>query len=168
MSRIDHFDDPDAPKANSVVPSTTAIVIDDSGRIVLVKRKDNDLSALPGGGMELGESIEEAAVREVKEETGLDVTVTGLVGVYTNPRHVIEYSDGEVRQRFSLCFTTELAGGELAYDGESTDIRWVDCGYRRAGDAPLYAVANRTLQFQGDRSVYGLDERLTTTRDRRA
>lgn len=126
MSRIDHFNDPDAPKANSVVPSTTAIVTDDAGRIVLVKRTDNDLWALPGGGMELGESIEETAVREVKEETGLDVTVTGLVGVYTNPLHVIEYSDGEVRQQFSLCFTTELVGGELAFDAESTDITWVD------------------------------------------
>lgn len=126
MARIDHFNDPDAPKANSVVPSTTAIVTDDAGRIVLVRRKDNDLWALPGGGMELGESIEDTAVREVKEETGLDVTITGLVGLYTNPKHVIEYSDGEVRQQFSLCYTTALTGGELRFDSESTDITWAD------------------------------------------
>ena len=125
MARIDHFNNPDAPKANSVVPSTTAVVVDSEGRIALVHRKDNGLWALPGGGMELGESIEDCAIREVKEETGLDVEITGVVGAYTNPRHVIEYSDGEVRQQFSLCFTTSLVGGTLAYDGESTDIAWV-------------------------------------------
>ena len=125
MARVDHFEDPAAPKANSVVPSTTAIVADNHGRIALVKRKDNELWALPGGGMELGESIEQGAVREVKEETGLDVEVVGLVGVYTNPQHVMAYDDGEVRQQFSLCFTTKLLGGELQFDDESTDIAWV-------------------------------------------
>lgn len=126
MARTDHFNDPNAPKPNSVVPSTTAVVTDNEGRIALVHRKDNGLWALPGGGMELGESIEDCAVREVREETGLEVRVTGLVGVYTNPNHVIEYTDGEVRQQFSLCFTTELLGGTLAYDAESTDISWVE------------------------------------------
>ena len=125
MARVDYFEDPAAPRANSVVPSTTAIVADGQGRIALVKRKDNELWALPGGGMELGESIEQGAVREVKEETGLDVEVDGLVGVYTNPHHVMAYDDGEVRQQFSLCFTTKLLGGELQFDDESTDIAWV-------------------------------------------
>jgi ADP-ribose pyrophosphatase YjhB (NUDIX family) len=124
MSRIDHFNAVNAPKANSVVPSTTAIVTDAEGRIVLVRRKDNDLWALPGGGMELGESIEDCAVREVREETGLDVTIDSLIGVYTNPNHVIEYSDGEVRQQFSLCYRTTLISGELTTDAESTDIAW--------------------------------------------
>ena len=125
MSRIDHFNNPNAPKANSVVPSTTAIVTDEAGRIVLIRRKDNELWALPGGGMDLGESIEDCAIREVKEETGLEVALTGLVGVYTNPHHVIEYSDGEVRQQFSLCYTTTLIGGDLKIDDESTDIAFV-------------------------------------------
>ena len=125
MARIDYYNDPEAPKANSVVPSTTSVVEDEAGRIVLVHRRDNDLWALPGGGMEVGESIEDCAVREVKEETGLDVEVTGLIGVYTNPRHVMKYDDGEVRQQFSLCYTTRLIGGTLTYDEESTDIAWV-------------------------------------------
>lgn len=125
MSRVDYYNDPNAPKANNVLPSTTAVVSDTAGRIVLIRRKDNELWALPGGGMDLGESIEETAVREVKEETGLDVEVTGLIGVYTNPNHVMAYDDGEVRQQFSLCYTTRLLGGELAFDEESTDISWV-------------------------------------------
>lgn len=125
MARIDYYNDPAAPPANSVVPSTTAVVTDQHGRIVLVHRRDNDLWALPGGGMDLGESIVQGAVREVKEETGLDVEITGLVGVYTNPHHVMAYDDGEVRQQFSLCFTTRLLGGELRFDSESTDIAWI-------------------------------------------
>lgn len=126
MGRIDYYEDPDAPRPNSVVPSTTSVVLDEQGRIVLVHRKDNGLWALPGGGMELGESIEDCAVREVKEETGLDVEIVGLVGVYTSPHHVMKYDDGEVRQQFSLCYTTRLLGGELAFDSESTDIAWVE------------------------------------------
>jgi ADP-ribose pyrophosphatase YjhB (NUDIX family) len=124
MARTDYYNDPDAPPANSVVPSTTAVVTDAQDRIVLIRRRDNDLWALPGGGMELGESIVDTAVREVKEETGLDVEVTGLVGVYTDPRHVMAYTDGEVPQQFSLCFTTRLLGGDLLVDAESTDIAW--------------------------------------------
>lgn len=124
MARVDYYNDPAAPRANSVVPSTTAVVTDDQGRIALVHRRDNDLWALPGGGMDLGESIVQCVVREVKEETGLDVEVTGLIGVYTNPQHVLAYDDGEVRQQFSLCFTTRLLGGELLIDSESTDIAW--------------------------------------------
>ena len=125
MARIDHYNNPDAPPANSVVPSATAVVTDDGGRILLVRRRDNDLWALPGGGMDLGESIEDTAIRETREETGLNVEITGLVGVYSNPHHVMAYDDGEVRQQFSLCFTTRLIGGLLAIDTESTDSRWV-------------------------------------------
>jgi ADP-ribose pyrophosphatase YjhB (NUDIX family) len=124
MARTDYYNDPHAPAPNSVVPSTTAVVSDSRDRIVLIRRRDNNLWALPGGAMELGESISEAAVREVKEETGLDVDITGLIGVYTNPRHVMAYADGEVRQQFSLCFTTRLLGGQLRVDSESTDIAW--------------------------------------------
>jgi ADP-ribose pyrophosphatase YjhB (NUDIX family) len=124
MARTDYYNDPDAPPANSVVPSTTAVVTDDQDRILLIKRRDNDLWALPGGGMELGESIVDTAVREVKEETALDIEVTGLIGVYTNPRHVMAYTNGEVRQQFSLCFSTRLIGGDPRVDYESTDISW--------------------------------------------
>jgi len=124
MARTDYYNDPNAPKPNSVVPSASAIVTDEHGRILLVKRRDNTLWALPGGGHDIGESIEQTAVREVKEETGLDVEVTRLVGIYTNPAHIVAFTDGEVRQQFSLCFTTKLRGGELAVDHESTDVAW--------------------------------------------
>jgi 8-oxo-dGTP pyrophosphatase MutT (NUDIX family) len=128
VPRRDHFDDPDAPAANSVVPSVVAAVRDEQGRLLMIHRTDNDLWALPGGGHDVGESITDTVIREVREETGIDVEVTGLVGLYTNPRHVMAYDDGEVRQQFSICFTANPKGGSLTPSNESREVRWVDPG----------------------------------------
>jgi ADP-ribose pyrophosphatase YjhB (NUDIX family) len=84
MARIDYLNDPNAPAANSVVPSVTVAIRDDRGRMLLIHKIDNDLWALPGGGHDAGERITDTAVREVKEETGLDVEILRLVGTYTN------------------------------------------------------------------------------------
>jgi hypothetical protein len=75
IGRKDYYHAPDAPKPNSIVPAASAVVLNHDGKILLHKRKDNALWSLPGGAMELGESIEETIIREVKEETGLDVKV---------------------------------------------------------------------------------------------
>ncbi|MFE3202879.1 NUDIX hydrolase [Embleya sp. NPDC059237] len=126
MSRIDYFHDPDAPSANSVVPSVTAVVMDERGRLLMIHRTDNDLWAIPGGGHDIGESIAETVIREVREETGIDVEVTDFVGTYTDPGHVMAYDDGEVRQQFSLCFRARPVGGVLRTSSESKEVRWVD------------------------------------------
>ena len=122
MTRIDHFNDPSAPKPTRLVPSASAVISDDQGRLLLAKRTDNRLWTIPGGTMKPGESIAETAVREVKEETGLDVEVVSLVGVYSNPYHVVEYSDGEVRQQFSVCFVCRRVGGNLTTSDETSDV----------------------------------------------
>jgi ADP-ribose pyrophosphatase YjhB (NUDIX family) len=127
MGRRDYIDDPNAPKANSVVPSVVVVVRDDQGRVLLIHKVDNDLWALPGGGHDIGESITDTAVREVREETGLDVEVVRLTGTYTNPNHVMAYDDGEVRQQFSLCFVANLVGGTPREDGvETKQVKWVE------------------------------------------
>ena len=125
MARTEFYDDPHAPKPNSLVVAASAVVTDDSGRVLLQRRTDNGLWSLPGGGMEMDDSLPGTAVREVKEETGLDVEITGLVGTFTDPRHVIAYSDGEVRRQFNICFTARIVGGRLAMSDESTDLRFV-------------------------------------------
>ncbi|WP_416978723.1 NUDIX hydrolase [Streptomyces sp. T028] len=124
MSRRDYEDDPNAPKANSLVPAASAVVVDDSGRILLQRRSDNGMWALPGGAMHIGESLPDCAARETLEETGIEVEVIGIVGTYTNPRHVFAYDDGEVRQEFSICFLARPVAGELTLSEESTDARW--------------------------------------------
>lgn len=125
MSRTDYFDDAAAPKANSVVPSVTAIVRDEDGRLLLIHKTDNDLWALPGGGHDIGESVAETVVREVEEETGITVVVDDVNGLYTDPRHVMAYDDGEVRQQFSICFHAHPVGGSLRTSTESKEVRWV-------------------------------------------
>jgi ADP-ribose pyrophosphatase YjhB (NUDIX family) len=126
MARIDHFRSSDAPAANSIVVAVTAVVVDDGGRLLLVRRSDSGLYAIPGGAVELGETLTAAARREVMEETGIDVEVTGLVGVYSDPEHVIEFSDGEVRQEFSVCFRAVSVGGNLRTSEESTEVLWAE------------------------------------------
>jgi ADP-ribose pyrophosphatase YjhB (NUDIX family) len=124
--RIDYFDDPAAPKANSVVPSANAVVVNDAGEVLLIHRTDNDNWSLPGGAMEPGESMTDCAVRETFEETGIHVDVTGLVGIYSDPRHVILYtSNGEARQEFSIVYTARPLGGEPTPSDESREVVWV-------------------------------------------
>ncbi|MEU3984614.1 NUDIX domain-containing protein [Streptomyces sp. NPDC026672] len=124
MGRRDYEDDPDAPAANSLVPAASVVVVDDAGRILLQRRSDNGMWALPGGVMHIGESLPDCAVRETREETGYDVRLTGIVGTYTNPGHVFAYDDGEVRQEFSICFTAQMVGGRPTVSEESTEVAW--------------------------------------------
>ncbi|MFF2811708.1 NUDIX hydrolase [Streptomyces sp. NPDC058000] len=128
MARTEFYNDPHAPEPNSLVVAASAVVTDESGRVLLQRRRDNDLWALPGGGMDMGDSLPGCAVREVKEETGLNVEITGLVGTYTDPKHIIAYSDGEVRRQFNVCFTARIVGGTLTISDESTELRFVAPG----------------------------------------
>jgi ADP-ribose pyrophosphatase YjhB (NUDIX family) len=76
--------------------------------------------------MDIGETLQQCVIREVKEETGLDIEITGLLGIYTDPAHVIAYSDGEVRQEFNITYHGRVTGGTLAASDESTDVRFID------------------------------------------
>ncbi|MDQ2875309.1 MAG: NUDIX domain-containing protein [Actinomycetota bacterium] len=126
--RREYYDDPDAPAPNSLVVATSAVVQDAAGRVLMQRRADSGNWALPGGAMEMNESLADSVVREVREESGFEIEVTGLVGTYTDPRHIIAYSDGEVRRQFNICYTARIAGGEMAISAESTEIRFVGKG----------------------------------------
>jgi ADP-ribose pyrophosphatase YjhB (NUDIX family) len=125
MARIDHYRSSDAPAANSIVVAVTAFIQDKDDRLLLIRRTDNDLYAIPGGALELGETLTQTVQREVMEETGIQVEVTGLIGVYSDPDHVIEFTDGEVRQEFSICFRANPTGGEPRTSDESKEVLWV-------------------------------------------
>ena len=124
--RIDYYDDPEAPKANSLVPSVNVVVVNDADEILMIRRSDNENWAVPGGAIDLGESMTQAAIRETKEESGIDCEITGLVGIYTDPKHIILYtSNGEARQEFSILLTGRPVGGTPTPSDESTEVRWV-------------------------------------------
>jgi 8-oxo-dGTP pyrophosphatase MutT (NUDIX family) len=126
MPKLDYFHDPAAPAANSVVVAASAFVQDDAGRVLMIQRSDNELWAIPGGALDVGESIMDAAIRETREETGLTIKAVGLVGIYSDPGHVIAYDDGEVRQEFSVCFRGRPVDGKLTTSTESKRVEWVE------------------------------------------
>ncbi|GII89578.1 NUDIX hydrolase [Sphaerisporangium siamense] len=124
--RIDFYDDPQAPAANSLVPSVNVVVTNQASEILMIRRSDNDNWAVPGGAIDLGESIPQAAVRETREETGIECEITGIVGTYSDPKHVILYtSNGEVRQEFSIVLTARAVSGEPTPSDESREVRWI-------------------------------------------
>jgi ADP-ribose pyrophosphatase YjhB (NUDIX family) len=152
--RIDHLDDPNAPAPNSLVPSVNTIVQDDSDRLLLIRRTDNGNWSLPGGAIDLGESVSQAAVRETKEESGIDCEVTGIAGIYSNPDHLIEYtSDGEVRQEFTIVLTGRPTGGAPTTSDESSEVEWVNVA--ELDDYPMHeAMRQRLAHFISGAPAY--------------
>ena len=144
--RIDYYDDPAAPKANSLVPSVNVVVVNDAGEILMIRRSDNDNWAVPGGAIDLGESMIEAAVRETREETGIDCEITGLVGIYTDPKHVILYtSNGEARQEFSILLTGSRPAGSPRRAANAARCGGSRPMTSRVPDGPVDADADRAL-----------------------
>jgi ADP-ribose pyrophosphatase YjhB (NUDIX family) len=128
MARIDYYHDPSAPRANSLVVGSSAVVEDQEGRILLQRRSDSGNWALPGGTMEIGETFGESAIREVKEETGFDVRIDRIVGIYSDPGHVFAYDDGEIRQQFNICLSCTIVSGALRVSSESTAVEFMPLG----------------------------------------
>ena len=101
----------------------SAIIFDENCRkILLTERADNKQWCLPSGGVDPGETVEETCIREVYEETGLNVRVIKLVGVYSDPNRMVEYPDGNKAHIIVLSFTAEILGGELGLSDETTDF----------------------------------------------
>src|SRR5438034_4763795 len=91
-----------------------ALIFDNERRILLGHRRDIDWWNLPGGGMEAGETVDEALCREVREETGLEVEVERLVGVYSKPQ----------KQEVVLTFLCQVIGGTLQSTEEIRESRY--------------------------------------------
>jgi ADP-ribose pyrophosphatase YjhB (NUDIX family) len=107
----------------------SAAIFDAAGeKILLTRRGDNGQWCVPGGYMEPGESVTEACAREVMEETGLQVEVKRLIGVYTTPHRILTYPDGNRWQIVVLHFEATSIGGELRTSAETTQLRFFTPG----------------------------------------
>lgn len=110
-------------KNGRFLPGSSALIFDESReRILLTRRSDNGRWCLPGGRMDPGESAAETCIRETKEETGLDIRIVRLIGIYTSPNRMLEYADGNQYQMISFSFEAAVTGGALCLSDETTEV----------------------------------------------
>ena len=116
------------PPRHSV--SVSGVIPDDHGRVLLIRRRDNQHWEPPGGVLELNETIPDGLRREIREETGLDIEPDALTGIYKNmPRGII-----------ALVFRCKITGGHLVSNDEVTAFRWTDEADIRQLASEAYAV----------------------------
>lgn len=118
--------DPSSVTIDKLRVGVAALVWDDEGRVLLQQRGDNGHWGMPGGGIEPGESITEALIREVWEETGYTVEPTRIIGVYSDLKNhqVIRYPDGAVVHNVVVAFEARLTGGSPTLSDETLAIEW--------------------------------------------
>jgi 8-oxo-dGTP pyrophosphatase MutT (NUDIX family) len=121
----EYYCDASAPRAHDVLPAAFAAVRNSAGELLLVRRIDDGNWELPGGRIEVGESVSEAVVREVAEESGITILLIGFAGVYSDPSHVLVDPGGSIHQQLALCFhavpAVPDAGGQPRPDGIETN-----------------------------------------------
>jgi ADP-ribose pyrophosphatase YjhB (NUDIX family) len=100
------------------------LILDDQNRLLLMKRSDSGCWGPPGGAVELGEVVEEAARREVLEETGLALNELSLFGVFSGPELFYRYPNGDEVYNVTIVYLTHYAGGDLRLNGEHTAWGW--------------------------------------------
>lgn len=112
-------------QAQLIYPAAAALILDDSGHVLLQRRGDDGQWGLPGGGMELGERIDQTVINEIFEETGLWVEPVRVLGVYSDERFEVVYPNGDQMKYVSTLFLCRVVGGTLAADGEeSLELRY--------------------------------------------
>ncbi|KLU54386.1 hypothetical protein EL84_19630 [Paenibacillus sp. VT-400] len=103
-----------------------AIVFDKAGRILLQKRSDNGFWGFPGGFMEMGESVQETAKREVYEETGLILNSMDLFSIYSGPQYEEVYGNGDEVALVQVMFKSKDFSGAIIESEESIETRFFD------------------------------------------
>ncbi len=105
-----------------------AIIVNENGQILLQSRADNDRWGLPGGCQELGERFEDTVIREVKEETNLDITEDNLelIAVVSGNTRRNEYPNGDVVINNTALYCVKNYSGELKWDSESKNMKFFD------------------------------------------
>lgn len=142
--RTDYYYQENSLKANSIKPAAAVAILNPQKEILMLHRRDNGKWTLPGGTLEYGESMTECALREVREESGLNVNITDIIGTYTDPNIKVAYSDGEVRQEFTIVYFGTVTDFNVTLDEESRQYRWVSL--ERIKELPLADSQRRRLE----------------------
>jgi len=106
-----------------ILIATSVVIVDSLNRVLLQRRSDNKLWGLPGGLLELDERISDCAIREVKEETNLDIEITSFLGVFNNP--LMRWRERDEARVVAFSYVGRQIGGELKInDDESLELRY--------------------------------------------
>lgn len=148
MNAFDHYPDPSSvSRIDELRIATAAIVHDPRGRILLQKRADNGHWGLPGGLLEKGESLAAGVAREVLEETGLNVEVERVTGVYSDPAHrmLVRFPEGKVAHYVVITFACRIVGPvreplASAHDAETDALGWFELGNLPAPLVPSHRL----------------------------
>ena len=162
--RTDYWEDKKAPTPTSRKPSASVVLRNNRGELLLLRRAGSGLWTIPTGAVKKKETVTACAVRECREETGLTVELTGLVGVFSDPRHRIAYPDGEVRVPVNVCFHGQPVSGELATDSESEEAAWV--APEDLDDYDIHPAIRRRLSHALNGTVPHVDLTRSQTRGR--
>jgi 8-oxo-dGTP pyrophosphatase MutT (NUDIX family) len=121
--------EPDLSRVIGVRASVSAVIFDRRGRLLLQQRSDGGQWGLPGGSVEIGESLRDAVIREVSEETGLTVVPGRLIGMYSSPAfQIVRYPDGNAWHYVNACFECRVRGGTLTTCDETLALAWATLG----------------------------------------
>jgi 8-oxo-dGTP pyrophosphatase MutT (NUDIX family) len=132
-----------------LLPGVAAIVRDADNRVLFMRRSDNGEWSLPAGAIDPGETPAEAVVREVREETGLEVKPARIAGVFGGKGFRVRYENGDEAEYTVIVFDCETVGGRLAAaDGEALELR-----YFAPDEAPELQVAYPRILLQPPRSA---------------
>ncbi len=127
-----------------IIPGVRALMFNAAGELLLEKQRLFGSWALPHGCVDVGESALAALIREVREETGLNVLRAEAFGMYTDPKYSITYPNGDQVQTFTVAFLVTAWSGTLSADGdEVTELRFFPLD---ALPAPLYQIHVETIE----------------------
>ena len=106
--------------------AVNAVVFNEKREVLLVKRTDNGLWCIPGGHVDLGETVIQACLRELNEETGLRGEVIRLIGIYSDPENSLHIAQGPEWHTIRVSFLCKIIGGKMTSSEETSEIRYFD------------------------------------------
>lgn len=108
-------------KVKEICPGVAIVIFNEKEEVLLQKRADVNLWGIPSGHVEPGETVTEAGIREMFEETGLHIEILRLIGVYSNPKsQVFKYPDGRITHFVTCCFQAKVIGGKISTSSPET------------------------------------------------